>query len=99
MKIVGLAGALSILQPLADDQHPSAAIIRNLTAKSYDLVVPGGEKEIFPFAFTVDLNPADLRLDLVAVVASQSGNVYQVQAFNGTVSVVESPTSIFDPQM
>jgi len=44
------------------------------------------------------LNPQDLRLNLVAVV-EQAGALYQIQAFNETVSVVEAATSIFDPQM
>ena len=45
------------------------------------------------------MNPVELRLNLVAVVSSKAGNVYQVQAYNETVTVVEPATSIFDPQM
>ena len=32
-------------------------------------------------------------------VVEQAGALYQIQAFNETVSVVEAATSIFDPQM
>lgn len=95
--IVG--GALSTLQPLKPGSHPSAAIVRNITATRYDVELPAGEKATLPFSFTTDLNPQDLRLNLVAVLTSKAGQVYQVQAFNETVTVVEAATSFFDPQM
>ena len=94
-----IGGALSTLQPLAPGTHPSAAVVRNLTHTRYDVEIPAGEKQTLPFSFTTDLHPQDLRLNIIAVVASQAGAVYQVQAFNETVSVVEAATSIFDPQM
>lgn len=94
-----IGGFLSTLQALPADAPPSAAIIRNLTATRYDVEVPAGTKWTLPYTFTTDLNPVDLRLSLIAVVSSKAGNVYQVQAFNETVSVVEPATSIFDPQM
>ena len=94
-----IGGALSTLQPLAPGIHPSAAIVRNITATRYDVEIPAGEKQTLPFTFTTDLHPQDLRLNLIALVSSQAGNVYQVQAYNETVSVVEAATSIFDPQM
>jgi hypothetical protein len=94
-----IGGALSSLQPLAPGLHPSAAIVRNITATRYDVEIPAGDKQSLPFTFTTDLHPQDLRLNLIAVLSSQAGNVYQVQAYNETVSVVEAATSIFDPQM
>ncbi|KAF4620169.1 hypothetical protein G7Y89_g14651 [Cudoniella acicularis] len=94
-----IGGALSSLQPLKAGTHPSAAIVRNITGVRYDVEIPAGEKQTLPFTFTNDLQPADLRLNLIAVVASKAGNVYQVQAFNETVTVVEAATSIFDPQI
>lgn len=97
--IAVIGGALSTLQPLAPGTHPSAAIVRNLTGTRYDVEIPAGEKQTLPFTFTTDLNPQDLRLNIIAVVTSKAGEVYQVQAFNETVSVVEAATSIFDPQM
>jgi len=90
---------LSTLQPLAAGTHASAAVVRNLTSTRYDVEIPAGEKQTLPYSFTTDLHPQELRLNIIAVVASKAGAVYQVQAFNETVSVVESPTSIFDPQM
>ena len=99
VNVAVVGGALSTLQPLAPGTHPSAAVIRNLTHTTYDAVIPAGEKQTLPYSFTTDLHPQDLRLNIIAVVASQAGAVYQVQAFNETVSVVEAATSIFDPQM
>lgn len=94
-----VGGALSSLQPLKPGTHPSAAIVRNITSVRYDVEIPAGEKQTLPFTFTNDLNPGELRLNLVAVVTSKAGAVYQVQAYNETVSVVEAATSFFDPQM
>lgn len=99
VNVAVIGGALSTLQPLAPGTHPSAAVVRNLTHTRYDVEIPAGEKQTLPFSFTTDLHPQDLRLNIIAVVASQAGAVYQVQAFNETVSVVEAATSIFDPQM
>lgn len=95
--IVG--GALSSNAPLPAGAHSSALIVRNLTATRYDLKVPAGEKVSLTYTFTTDLQPQDLRLNLVAVVSSQAGVIYQIQAYNGTVSVVEAAISFFDPQV
>jgi hypothetical protein len=99
VQIALVGGALSTLRPLAKGAHPSALIVKNITATKYDLELPAGEKASLPFTFTTDLHPADLRLNLIAVVTSKAGTVYQVQAFNETVTVVDAATSIFDPQM
>ncbi|PQE09435.1 signal sequence receptor alpha chain protein [Rutstroemia sp. NJR-2017a BVV2] len=99
VQVAVIGGALSNLQPLAEGTHPSAAIVRNLTSTRYDVEIPAGETQALPYTFTTDLHPQDLRLNLIAVVASQRGAVYQIQAYNETVSVVEAATSIFDPQI
>jgi len=99
VQVAVIGGALSTLQPLAEGTHPSAAVVRNLTSTRYDVEIPAGETQALPYTFTTDLHPQDLRLNLIAVVASQRGAVYQIQAFNETVSVVEAATSIFDPQI
>jgi hypothetical protein len=99
VRVAVVGGALSTLQPLADGAHPSTGIIRNLTATRYETEIPAGEKLTLPFTFKVDLHPQDLRLQLIAVVSNTHGAIYQVQAFNETVSVVEAATSFFDPQI
>jgi hypothetical protein len=94
-----IGGVLTTLQPLPLGAHPSKAIVRNLTSTKYGVEIPAGGQQSLPYTFTTDMNPQDLRLQIVALVQSQEGLVYQLQAYNSTVSVVEAPTSIFDPQM
>jgi hypothetical protein len=94
-----IGGVLATLQPLPPGAHPSMAIVRNLTSAKYGVEIPAGAQQSLPYTFTTDMNPQDLRLQIVAIVQSQEGLVYQLQAYNSTVSVVEAPTSIFDPQM
>jgi hypothetical protein len=97
---VAVVGAyLSTLQELPEGAHASAGIVRNLSSTRYSLDIPAGEKATIPYSFATELNPQDLRLQIVAVVQGQDSNVYQITAFNETVSVVEAPTSFFDPQM
>ena len=73
--------------------------MRNLTATKYSVEIPAGEKESVSYSFATELHPQDLKLRLFAVVTSDAGQVYQVQAFNETVSVVEPDASFFDPQL
>lgn len=97
ISIVG--GALSSNAPLAANAPTSSLIVRNLTATRYDIEIPAGEKQTLPYSFTTDLQPQDLRLNLIAVVTSSKGEVYQIQAYNETVSVVDAALSVFDPQV
>lgn len=94
-----IGGALSTLKGLPVGIHPSAAILKNLTTTKYGVEIPAGAQESLPYTFTTDMQPDDLRLQLIAVIADVKGTVYQVQAFNETVTVVEGPTSFFDPQI
>jgi hypothetical protein len=94
-----VGGTLSTLKKLAAGLPGSAAIVRNLTATRYAVEIAPGTKETLPYTFSTDLNPEDLRLQLIAVVSSKDGATFQIQAFNETVSVVEAATNIFDPQM
>jgi len=79
-----------------DDQ---SKIVRNLTASRYNVEIPAGEKQSLTYSFVTDMHPQDLRLSLASVVSDSEGRFFSIQAFNGTVSVVEPETSIFDPQM
>ena len=94
-----VGGALSSMKTLPAGAAPYTSILRNLTSTKHGLVIPAGQKESVPYTFNVDMQPADLRLQLVAVISDAKGAVYQVQAFNETVSVVEAPTSFFDPKV
>jgi hypothetical protein len=93
-----VGGALASTSILPEGIHPSAGIVRNLTATKYDVEIPAGKKQSLTYSFTTVMNPQDLRLNLIAVLAAK-GAVYQIQAFNETVSVVESAISILDPQL
>lgn len=73
-------------------------IVRNLTTNRYGVELAPGEKQSLPYRFQTNLHPQDLRLNLAAVVIIQ-GIFHNLQAFNGTVSVVEPDASIFDPQL
>jgi Translocon-associated protein (TRAP), alpha subunit len=74
-------------------------IVRNLTTTKYNVEIPAGDKETLPFSFMTEMHPQDLRLDLISIVSNDKGKYFTVQAFDGTVSVVEAETSVFDPQM
>jgi hypothetical protein len=74
-------------------------IVKNLTAHKYSIEIPAGAEETVPYTFTTELHPQNLRLQLVTVLKDNKGALYTVPVYNETVSVVEAPTSFFDPQM
>jgi hypothetical protein len=86
----------SLWTPDFDPQ--GSRIVRNLTTKQYAVEIPAGEKQSLPFRFQTNMHPQELRLNIAAVV-SQENSFYTMQAFNGTVAVVDPDTSFFDPQM
>lgn len=76
-----------------------AGVLRNLSAVQYNVEIPAGESQSLPFSFVLDMQPQDVVVSLLAVVGNPKGQVFQVEAHNGLASIVEPPTSIFDPQM
>ncbi|EDU48480.1 hypothetical protein PtrSN002B_006744 [Pyrenophora tritici-repentis] len=85
----------SLLKENAGESH----VVRNLTAKRYSIQVPAGANETVPYSFTTELHPQDLRLQLVTILKDNKNSLYTVTVHNETVSVVEAPTSFFDPQI
>ncbi|KAK2740129.1 hypothetical protein FQN57_006244 [Myotisia sp. PD_48] len=73
--------------------------VRNLTATPYGIEIPGNSQLALPYSFSVEMHPQELTLNLAAVVGDGKGNMFPLTAHNGTVSVVEPDTSIFDPQV
>jgi hypothetical protein len=94
-----VGGSLWTTKTIAPGSHPNAGIVKNLTTGTYNIEIAPGEAQEVPFAFTTELHPQDLRLAILAVVNTKAGNMYQIPVYNETVSVVEAPTSIFDPQI
>ncbi|CAG7946255.1 unnamed protein product [Penicillium nalgiovense] len=79
-----------------DDQ---TQIVRNLTATRYAIEVPAGEKETISYSFATEMHPQDLQMTLSAIISDSEGRLLPILAHNGTVSIVEADTSIFDPQI
>lgn len=78
-------------------QPPQLA--RNLSTTAYGVKIPAGEQESLTYSFATDMHPQDLRLHLATVMTDDEGQYFTMQVFNDTVTIVEAPTSIFDPQM
>jgi translocon-associated protein (TRAP) alpha subunit len=73
--------------------------VRNLTSHMYNIAIPAGQNITFDYSFATEMHPQDLKLLLAAIVENKEGVTFQIGAFNGTVSIVEAPISILDPQM
>lgn len=74
-------------------------LVRNLTTTRYNVEIPAGESQTLPYNFATEMHPQDLKLSIIAILSDSNRNFYNVQTFNGTVSIVEPDTSIFDPQV
>lgn len=94
IQLAFLAGTLT-----KPGEPATAVIVRNLTAVRYDLTVEPGEKKSVPYSFVQDMQPQDVKLQLVAVLSNDKGDTFQVPAYDASASIVEAPTSILDPQI
>lgn len=99
IQVAFIGGALHSLKEQPEDAHPTSSIVRNLTSVRFDATIPAGEKQSLPYSFVLDMNPDDVRLHLTAVIMNSANSIFQVDVTSQTVSIVEAPTSIFDPQM
>ncbi|KAL7625775.1 Increased recombination centers protein 22 [Parahypoxylon ruwenzoriense] len=99
IQVAFLGGQLLNPKDLSPDVDFTKAVVRNLTTVRYEASIPAGEKQSLPYSFVLDMQPQDLRLQLVAVVTNSANQIFQVGVYDQTVSVVEAPTSIFDPQI
>ncbi|KAF1345733.1 hypothetical protein BDV97DRAFT_401125 [Delphinella strobiligena] len=98
VKFLFVGGSLLTPRHLPGAPDPPIAL-RNLSATRYDLTIPAGESETVTYSFATEMHPQDLNLNLAAMIQSSAGNIYTTQVFNETVSIVEAPTSFFDPQI
>lgn len=51
------------------------------------------------YQFTTDMHPQDITLNLALLLESFEGRLVTVTAYNDTISIIEAPTSLLDPQM
>jgi hypothetical protein len=94
-----MGGQLFTTKDLGPDAPIHASVLRNLSTVRYEAAIPAGEKSSLPYSFALDMQPQDVRLQLVGVVTDAKSNIFQVEVYNDIVSIVEAPTSFFDPQM
>ncbi|KAK2590923.1 hypothetical protein QQS21_011384 [Conoideocrella luteorostrata] len=99
IQIAFLAGLLATTKEVPEGTPTYQTIIRNLTAVQYNHAIEAGETKSFPYSFSLDMQPQDVRLQLAAVITNAKGHLHQVQAHNGLATVVEAPTSFLDPQI
>lgn len=90
----------SLLTPAGAPGAPDPpVVVRNLTQSRYGVQIPAGASESITYSFATELHPQDLTLALMAILQSSEGGIYSNMLFNETVSIVEAPVSLFDPQM
>ncbi|KAJ6787587.1 hypothetical protein PWT90_00670 [Aphanocladium album] len=99
IQVAFVSGSLSTDKALPADAPLYQSILHNMTASQYNLPVAAGESAQLPYAFAVDMQPQDVRVQLIAVVTDSKGGIFPVNVYNGTASIVEAPTSFLDPQI
>ncbi|CAK7566761.1 MAG: Increased recombination centers protein 22 [Sporothrix epigloea] len=103
VRISILGGALVKPDILPEGVPASANIVVNLTTVSFekakDAVLQPGETRGYPYNFVLDLQPRELRLDLMAVITNSAGQLFQITAHSDAATIVDPPINIFDPQI
>ncbi|KAI1260496.1 hypothetical protein F5Y18DRAFT_255011 [Xylariaceae sp. FL1019] len=99
MQVAFVGGQLVTAQELPADTPAYAGILRNLSSVQYQATIPAGEKQSLPYTFVLDMQPQDVRLNLLAVVMTGDNSILSLGVYNDIVSIVEAPFSILDPQI
>lgn len=89
----------ALLSPSNTPGAPDPPVVmRNLTGAKFDTLVQPKTTETLTYAFATIMHPQDLTLELKTMI-SRGPRIFTVTAFSESVSIVEAPVSIFDPQM
>lgn len=99
IRVAFVAGSLISTKDLPAEALFYQSIVRNLTAVQYNIEVDAGEKKSLSYAFALDMQPQDVKVQLIAVVSNDKGEVFKVPASNDKASIVEAPVNFFDMQM
>lgn len=89
----------ALLSPSNTPGAPDPPVVmRNLTGAKFDKLVQPKTTEILTYAFATIMHPQDLTLEVKTLI-SRGPRVFTLTAFNESVSIIEAPVSILDPQM
>ncbi|KAI0514416.1 hypothetical protein F5B22DRAFT_240008 [Xylaria bambusicola] len=99
IQVAFLGGQLMKPEVLSDDTPVYTAVLRNLSTVQYQATIPAGEKQSLPYSFVLDMQPQDVRLHLIGVIMGSTNKIFSVGIYDEVVSIVEAPTSFFDPQI
>ncbi|KAF3908634.1 hypothetical protein AA313_de0202800 [Arthrobotrys entomopaga] len=82
-------------------KHDRSEILRNLTALKVGSEIPAQGTTNVPYSFVPNMHAQDVVFELGVLFHSKEGDGKMIQhtAYNGTISVAEPPTSLFDPQI
>ncbi|CZT18764.1 related to signal sequence receptor alpha chain [Ramularia collo-cygni] len=89
----------ALLSPSGTPGAPDPpVVIRNLTGAKFDTLVQPKTTELLTYAFATEMHPQDVTLELTTMI-SRGPRIFTVTAFKETVSIVEAPINIWDPQI
>ncbi|KAH0602595.1 uncharacterized protein H6S33_008676 [Morchella sextelata] len=78
---------------------PKGVELRNLTASKVGVKLGKDQAIDIPYQFTTEMHPQDVIFNLKMFLKTPEGLAVSQSAFNQTISIVEAPTSLFDPQV
>lgn len=93
-------GAIGIQSLGGSLLHPETGVnVKNLTQQKLNLELSSDQNADLPYIIQLDMHPQDLRLNLQLVLKTPEQTLVTATAANVTVSIVEQPMSLLDPQL
>lgn len=83
----------SLLDPV------TLASVKNLTQQALGVELLKGQKADLPYNILVDMHPKELLLNLQMIMRTPEQKLITATAYHSTVSIVEQPMSLLDPQL